>query len=79
MEDKVDIHVYSDGKVGGRTAVVEFDGHLYEAGATIIHENNMYLVEFAKKFGELSQFLICLFRFSLIIFIHSKLCAVEPP
>ena len=72
MEDRVEIHVYSDGKVGGRTAVIEFDGWLYEAGATIIHENNMYLVDFAKTFGESSQFLIYLFGFSLFICIHSK-------
>ena len=70
MEDRVEIHVYSDGKVGGRTAVIEFDGRLYEAGATIIHENNMYLVEFAKKFGESSQFLI-----SIVNYVRT----VEPP
>ena len=52
MEDKVEIHVYSDGKVGGRTAIIEFDGRLYEAGASILHKDNMYMAGFAEKFGK---------------------------
>ena len=53
LRDRAEIHVYGDGKVGGRSAVVNFDGHSYEAGATIIHKDNMYMAGFAKKFGEL--------------------------
>lgn len=48
----VDIRVFSqDGRVGGRTAVIEMEGHLYETGASIIHTSNKYLVDFADKFG----------------------------
>lgn len=49
--DSVEIHVYSNGKIGGRTRVIEFGGHLYEAGASIIHTSNKHLVDFREEFG----------------------------
>ena len=49
--DSLEIHVYSDGPVGGRTATAEVDGHLYETGGSVIHKSNKYLVDLAKKFG----------------------------
>ena len=51
---ELDIHMWrkKGSKVGGRTAVVEFDGHLYESGASVIHTSNKYLVDLAKKFGK---------------------------
>lgn len=53
--DALDIHVFSNGKIGGRTRVIEFCGHLYEAGASVIHSSNQYLVDFREQFGELRQ------------------------
>ena len=51
---ELDIHMWrkKGSKVGGRTAVVEFDGHVYESGASVIHTSNKYLVDLAKKFGK---------------------------
>ena len=50
----LDIHVFAKkgSKVGGRTAVFQFEGHLYETGASVIHSDNQYLVEAAKKHGK---------------------------
>ena len=48
----VELHVFSDGKVGGRTGVVEFSGETYEAGASIIHKKNRYMSALSAKFGE---------------------------
>ena len=48
----VDISVFNDTEVvGGRCAVIEFDGNIYESGASIIHTSNKYLVDLRKKFG----------------------------
>ena len=54
---ELDIHMWrkKGSKVGGRTAVVEFDGHVYESGASVIHTSNKYLVDLAKKFGKFCQ------------------------
>ena len=54
---ELDIHMWrkKGSNVGGRTAVVEFDGHVYESGASVIHTSNKYLVDLAKKFGKLCQ------------------------
>ena len=51
---KLDIHVFAKkgSKIGGRTAVFEFDGHTYETGASVIHTDNKYLVDTAKEHGE---------------------------
>ena len=48
----LEIYVYSDGPVGGRTATAEVDGHQYETGGSVIHKSNQYLVDFAKHFGK---------------------------
>lgn len=49
----LDIHVYSaDGRVGGRTDVVELDGQLYESGGSTLHTCNKYLLDAAKEFGK---------------------------
>ena len=47
----VELHVFSDGKVGGRTGVVEFSGETFEAGASIIHKKNLYMSALSAKFG----------------------------
>ncbi len=52
--ENLDIHVWQRKgvPVGGRTAVVDFGGHLYESGGSVIHTSNKYLVDFAAKFGK---------------------------
>jgi predicted NAD/FAD-dependent oxidoreductase len=52
--EKLDIHVFAKkgSKIGGRTAVCQFDGHTYETGACVIHSANKYLVDAAKQHGE---------------------------
>lgn len=51
--ENLDIHVWQRKgvPVGGRTAVVDFDGHLYESGGSILHTSNKYLVDFARSLG----------------------------
>ena len=51
----LEIHVWNKkgSRVGGRTATMEFAGHTYETGASIIHSSNKYLVDATKKYGEL--------------------------
>ena len=49
----VELHVFSDGKVGGRTGVVEFSGNTFEAGGAIIHKNNRYMSGLSAKFGKI--------------------------
>ena len=49
---KASIHVYEkSSKVGGRLAIEEFNGHWYEAGGSIIHSSNKYMVDFIKQLG----------------------------
>lgn len=50
---KLDIHVFAKkgSKVGGRTGVCQLDGHQYEMGASVIHSDNKYLSDAAKKHG----------------------------
>ena len=47
----LDIHVFNDGDIGGRCAVVEFEGEAYEAGAAVIHSSNRYLLQIKDEFG----------------------------
>lgn len=56
---KLDIHLFAkkDSKVGGRTAVFEFDGHVFETGASVIHSSNKYLSDVAKEHGKWLVFL----------------------
>ena len=49
--DALDIHVFNEGVVGGRCAVIDFEGNTYEAGGAVIHTSNKYLVDFREKFG----------------------------
>eukprot|EP00435_Cladocopium_sp_Y103_P062959 s337_g24.t1 len=46
-----EIHVYERSEhVGGRARVFQHGRHSYEAGASIIHEKNQYLWDFAEEF-----------------------------
>ncbi|XP_005110758.1 prenylcysteine oxidase [Aplysia californica] len=47
---KATIDIFEAGKVGGRAAVININGLNYEAGASVIHKNNHYLVEFSQAF-----------------------------
>ena len=47
----VELHVFSDGKVGGRTGTVEIVGKKFEAGAANIHKKNRYINGLSTKFG----------------------------
>ena len=48
----VELHVFSDGKVGGRIGVVEIAGKRFEAGAANIHKKNHYVNELSAKLGK---------------------------
>lgn len=61
----LDIHVFNDGEIGGRCAVIDFDGETYEAGASVIHTSNKYLMDFKEEFGKLT--IIC--NYSVILYI----------
>lgn len=50
-EDQVDIALITDGPIGGRCQTVELDGILYEAGATIISDMNVYFKALMRRFG----------------------------
>ena len=50
--DSLEVHVFERDTVGGRTDVIEYDGHKYECGASEIHSSNRYLVDLAQKFGQ---------------------------
>ena len=50
--EALEVDVFERGVVGGRTAVISFQGHTYETGASIIHTSNKYLVDLTKEFGE---------------------------
>ncbi len=49
--EALEIHLFNDGVIGGRCAVIDFDGKTYEAGGSVIHTSNKYLVDFRKEFG----------------------------
>ena len=49
--DKLELHVFEKKAVGGRTTVIELDGHEYEAGGAVMHVSNKYLADFAQQFG----------------------------
>lgn len=49
------VDVYSNDKVGGRIAVIEYGGRQYEAGASILHKDNQYMAGFASMFGEMNK------------------------
>ncbi|KAJ9598876.1 hypothetical protein L9F63_026586, partial [Diploptera punctata] len=45
------IDLYEPNKIGGRLSVIEVNGRNYEAGGSIIHGRNKYMVDFLKHFG----------------------------
>ncbi|ESO83268.1 hypothetical protein LOTGIDRAFT_236715 [Lottia gigantea] len=49
--DGCHIDLFESERVGGRLANINIDGYDYEAGGSIIHPKNKYMVEFAEKFG----------------------------
>lgn len=68
LGDSVELHVFSDGKVGGRTGVTEFSGNTFEAGASIIHKKNRYMSSLSAKFGNVYKLILlhikCLYHTS---------------
>ena len=50
-DDQLELHVFEKDVVGGRTDVIEFDGHKYECGGAVMHNSNKYLTDFAQQFG----------------------------
>ena len=48
----VELHVFSDGKIGGRTGTVEIAGERFEAGGAILHKKNRYISAFSAKLGK---------------------------
>ena len=49
---KVDIAIYEDVSVGGRLANIKVAGQEFEAGGSMIHDQNMYMVNFTRLLGE---------------------------
>jgi len=50
LGNSVELHVFADEKIGGRTGVVEFSGKKFEAGASIIHKKNHYMSGLSANF-----------------------------
>ena len=46
------LDLFEADQIGGRLAVINIDGNNYEAGGSIIHPKNKYMVDFAKQFGK---------------------------
>ena len=61
---KVTIDVFEAGKVGGRIANIKVNGQEFEAGGTIIHRKNKYMLELAKKFNASKS---CLQKIQLLV------------
>lgn len=49
--DSLDLHVFEKAVIGGRTDVIQFDGHKYESGGAVMHSSNKYLLDLAQQFG----------------------------
>ena len=45
------IDVYESGEVGGRLSTVSIGGREYEAGGSVIHPGNQYMVNMTKLLG----------------------------
>lgn len=45
------INVYEKGSIGGRLRTIKVANHDYEAGGSVIHSRNKYMVDFAKMLG----------------------------
>lgn len=67
MGETVKVDVYSNDKVGGRIAVVEYGGRQYEAGASILHKDNQYMAGFARMFGEWESLLVMLAHARVVV------------
>ena len=52
--DNVDIDIFEKGQVGGRLAAVKISDHFYNAGGTIIHPANSYMVNFTDILGKVT-------------------------
>ena len=50
--DNVDLDIFEKGQVGGRLATVKISDHYYNAGGSIIHPKNMYMVNFTEMLGK---------------------------
>ena len=50
--DDVEIDIFEKQHVGGRLAPVTISGHNYNAGGTIIHPANVYMVNFTDILGK---------------------------
>ncbi|BFZ16219.1 hypothetical protein BsWGS_19258 [Bradybaena similaris] len=50
--DTTQIDIFEANKVGGRTALVDIGGKEYEAGGSILHKKNKYMVDFASRFNK---------------------------
>lgn len=50
--DQIQIDIFEANKVGGRTALVDIGGKEYEAGGSILHKKNKYMVDFASRFNK---------------------------
>ena len=50
--NNVDIDIFEKGQVGGRLALLKMGEHYYNAGGTIIHPQNMYMVNFTDILGK---------------------------
>ena len=50
--DNVDIDIIEKGQVGGRLAAIKINDHFYNAGGTIIHPANLYMVNFTEILGK---------------------------
>jgi prenylcysteine oxidase/farnesylcysteine lyase len=49
---KAQVDVIEGVRVGGRLALINIDGKDYEAGGTIIHPKNAYMLNFTQQFGK---------------------------
>ncbi|KAL3841327.1 hypothetical protein ACJMK2_019489 [Sinanodonta woodiana] len=49
--DSAQIDIFERKAVGGRLAVINIDDHYYNAGGSIIHPQNMYMVNFTNMLG----------------------------
>ncbi|XP_013069121.2 prenylcysteine oxidase 1-like [Biomphalaria glabrata] len=52
LGSKATIDIFEASKVGGRTAVIKINGQKFEAGGSVIHNQNKYMVDFAEKFNK---------------------------
>jgi len=53
---KVKIDIFEKDHVGGRLAPITISGHNYNAGGSIIHPANLYMVNFTDLLGNCTHF-----------------------